>query len=107
MNRSSIVDSAKSATTICLLCALIACTGKPVTKSDAIGRYEYHSGNKAQGTTCFILNPEGTYVLGDAKEPLSDMSMGGTPPQGTWQLRYGAGRVLWIGRASGCATWPP
>jgi len=75
-----------------VLSIIAGCGGKPVSINEAIGRYEYHSGNKGQGATCFVLSPDGTYFLGDAKEPLSDLSMSGSPSNGTWRLGSGTGR---------------
>jgi hypothetical protein len=83
-----------------LLLSLTGCRAGLVDRNDLIGRYEYHSGNKSQGTTCFVLTSDGSYVLGDAREPLSQTSMSGTPSHGTWQLGSGTGQELFIGRSS-------
>jgi len=64
---------------VVFLVALLGCKNAPVSQSDLIGRYEYHSGNRAMGSSCFVLSPYRTYVLGDAKEPLSQTAFSGAP----------------------------
>lgn len=83
-----------------LLASLTGCRPGSVDRDNLVGRYEYHSGNKSQGTTCFILNSDGSYVLGDAVEPLGQISMSGTPSHGMWQLGSGTGQELIIGRSA-------
>ena len=39
-------------------------------------------------------------MLGDASVPLSEISMSGTPPRGTWKLSFdGTGQKLIIGKS--------
>ena len=86
-------------TTIILSASFVGCRDRSINRDDLIGRFEYHSGEKPQGTICFVLNSDGGYSLGDANVPLSQISMSGTPPRGTWKLSLdGSGQELIIGK---------
>jgi hypothetical protein len=79
---------------------LVGCRDRSINRDDLIGRFEYHSGNKPQGSICFVLGSDGGYVVGDASAPLSQISMSGTPPRGTWKLSFeGTGQGLIIGKS--------
>ena len=81
--------------------SLSGCHNQSINRDALAGQYEYHSGNKPQGTVCFVLNSDGGYVLGDANEPLSQLSMSGTTAHGTWELSSDAtGQKLLIGKSS-------
>lgn len=49
-------------TAIILSVSLVGCRDRSINRDDLIGRFEYHSGDKAQGSTCFVLNSDGGYV---------------------------------------------
>jgi hypothetical protein len=84
-----------------LSASLVGCHDRSINRDDLAGRYEYHSGNKLQGSVCFVLNSDGGYVLGDTHEPLSQLSMLGTSPHGTWELSSDAsGQKLIVGKSS-------
>lgn len=85
-----------------LLAAPMGCRApRSVTVSDAAGSYEYHSGNRALGTICFELEPDGSYHLGNAKEPLSSMSVSGSQGVGRWTLSGGPPEeILLLGKSS-------
>lgn len=81
--------------------ALSGCHNQLVNRDALAGRYEYQSGNRPQGTVCFVLNSDGGYVLGDANEPLSELSMSAAEAHGTWELSSDAtGQRLIIGKSS-------
>ena len=100
MSKNRILGLLQKSAVLLIFGSLVSCGSKPVSINDVIGRYEHHSGNSPRGTTCFVLMPDGTYHLGDAKEPLSEMSMSETPTNGTWRLVSGTGQKLWIGKSS-------
>jgi hypothetical protein len=80
---------------------LTGCASKPVSVTQAAGSYEYHLANHGQGVICFELHPNGSYTLGNAKEVLGSMSMGGTLREQRWTLGGGTDhQELWIGKAS-------
>ncbi|MDQ1452233.1 MAG: hypothetical protein QOK38_2099 [Acidobacteriaceae bacterium] len=83
-----------------LLSLVGGCPTQLVKVSEMAGKYEYHSGNVARGSICFELHTNGTYVLGDAKEPLKDLSMSGSQEEGRWNLGSTTGQVLVIGNSS-------
>jgi hypothetical protein len=86
---------------IIMLLWLTGCGQKPVSVAQAAGSYEYHSGNRAQGVACFELRSNGSYTLGNAKEPLGSIAMTGSPPQGRWTLGGGTDhQELSIGKSS-------
>jgi hypothetical protein len=63
---------------------MTGCKNHPISKGELIGRYEYYLEDKAQGTTCFTLNGDDSFITGDTKFAATD---GPTlPPEGTWQL---------------------
>ena len=79
---------------------LTGCTTKPVSVTQAAGSYEYHSANRAHGTVCFELSPDGSYKLGDAKEALESISLSGALREQGWTLGGGTDQQeLWIGKA--------
>ena len=79
---------------------LVGCRGPAAQRRDLAGRFEYYSGDKPQGRTCFVLNEDGGYVLGDANEPLGQISMLGTLSHGTWRLSSDeTGQKLIIGKS--------
>jgi hypothetical protein len=81
--------------------SLLGCHSQLISRDALAGRFEYHSGNKPQGTVCFVLNTDGSYVLGDANEPLSQLSMSGANARGTWELSSDeTGQKLIIGKSS-------
>jgi hypothetical protein len=81
--------------------AICGCERSPVTVKEMAGTYEYHGGNPAMGKICFKLKSDGSYLTGDASEPLGDLSMRGTPSSGTWALDGDStGQKLWIGNSS-------
>jgi hypothetical protein len=87
-------------TAIMLSGSLVGCRDQSMNRDDLIGRFEYHSGDKPQGSICFVLNSDGGYVLGDANAPLSEISMSGSPSRGTWKLSFdGTGQKLIIGKS--------
>jgi hypothetical protein len=85
-----------------LLAIPIGCRApQSVTVADAAGSYEYHSGNHAMGTICFELKPDGSYHLGNAKEPLSSTSVQGSESAGRWTLSGGPPEeILLLGKSS-------
>jgi hypothetical protein len=86
--------------TAILSASLVGCRDRTINRDDLIGRFEYRSGDKPQGTTCFVLNSDGGYALGDANAPLGEISMSGTPPRGTWKLSFNStGQELIIGKS--------
>ena len=89
-------------TAVFVSASLSGCHERSINPDDVLaGHYEYHLDNKAQGTVCFALDSDGRYVLGDAHEPLSQLSMSGTPVHGTWELGSDAtGQKLFIGKSS-------
>jgi hypothetical protein len=88
-------------TAVFLTAVLLGCHYRGVNRDELVGRYEYYSGSKPQGSACFVLSSGGGYVLGDANQPLSDMSMKGASPHGTWELTSDAtGQKLTIGKSS-------
>jgi hypothetical protein len=88
-------------TAVFLSGCLLSCHDRTVNRDELDGRYEYHSGDRPQGSVCFVLSADGSYSLGDANQPLDDMSMKGTSPHGTWELSSDAtGQKLFIGKSS-------
>jgi hypothetical protein len=88
-------------TAIVLSASLVGCRHRSINREDMVGSFEYHSGDKPQGSICFVLSSNGSYSLGDANQPLDDMSMKGGPPHGTWELSSDAtGQKLFIGKSS-------
>jgi len=78
--------------------SLLGCHGQLISRDALACRYEYYSGNKPQGTVCWVLNSGGGYVLGDANEPLSQFPMSS---HGTWELSSDdTGQKLIIGKTS-------
>jgi hypothetical protein len=98
MRQNLSIDWAILPTGLLFLGLISGCEGSPVDTKAAAGRYEYYSGGKGQGTTCFVLSNDGTYRLGDAKEPLSSISMSGATPTGKWEIVHG--HKLFIGGSS-------
>jgi hypothetical protein len=81
--------------------SLLGCHNQSINRNALAGRYEYHSGSRPQGTVCFVLNSDGGYVLGDANEPRSQLSMSAAEAHGTWELSSDAtGQKLIIGKSS-------
>jgi hypothetical protein len=89
---------AKASFAVFLLGLLTGCKEMPVPMKDAIGSYEYYSGAKPQGSICFVLNGDGTYRLGNAKDPLSEISLSGSPTNAHWTLA--SDQKLLIGKSS-------
>ena len=71
---------------ICLfLSLLMGCTDRPPSRQELFGKYEYRQDNftdKAQGTTCFTLNDDGTFVAGDTDFSKADGPK--LPKTGRW-----------------------
>ena len=65
--------------------ALIACRSH-VHPPEEVGTYEYHSGDIATGQSCFTLDRDGTYSLGNAGDPLGQLVLTDTPKYGKWSL---------------------
>jgi hypothetical protein len=84
-----------------VVASLVSCKQRSFTYADAAGSYEYHLGNSAQGSICFELYPNGSYRLGDAKEPLSSTSIRGSQATGRWTLSGSSDEeVLLLGKSS-------
>ena len=67
------------------LAAFTACRSH-VHPPEEVGTYEYHSGDIATGQSCFTLDRDGTYSLGDAGDPLGQLVLTDTPRSGKWSL---------------------
>jgi len=79
------------------LIALTACRSH-VHPPEEVGTYEYHSGDIATGQSCFTLDRDGTYSLGNAGDPLGQLVLTDTPPSGRWSLHDDAnGQQLILG----------
>jgi hypothetical protein len=81
---------------------LVGCKDKPVDVADCAGIYELHYGNKAQGTTCFELRNNGSYIRGDGFGEEDDISITGIEKNGRWTIR-GEGppyQQIFIGHSS-------
>jgi hypothetical protein len=81
---------------------LTGCKDKPIDVTECAGAYELHYGNKAQRTTCFELNNNGTYIRGDGFGKEDDISITGMEKNGRWTLR-GEGppyQQIFIGHSS-------
>lgn len=76
------------------------CRKQQVRMSEMAGRYEFHSGNAAQGLICFELHTNGTYELGNAEQPLRELSMSGSADKGRWSLGKTTEQVLLIGHSN-------
>jgi hypothetical protein len=82
------------------LIALTACRSH-VHPPEEVGTYEYHSGDIATGQSCFTLDRDGTYSLGNAGDPLGQLVLTDTPQSGKWSLHDGdSGQQLIIGNAT-------
>ncbi len=95
--------TASIAASALLIGGFLGCHKEPLSPSDLAGQYEYFSAQRAQGTICFVLRADGTYLYGDATEPLNEInqiSVGRTPREGTWRLGFGTGQELQIGNSS-------
>lgn len=86
---------------VCLSTSLLGCHDRLINQNELAGPYEYYSGSKPQRRVCFVLNADGSYVLGDADEPLSQFPSLRTSPHGKWELMSDAtGQKLIIGKIS-------
>jgi hypothetical protein len=84
-----------------LFMSLTGCKDKPVDVTECAGTYELHYGNKAQGTTCFELSNNGTYIRGDRFGKEDDISITGMEKTGRWTLHgQGAYQQIFIGHSS-------
>jgi hypothetical protein len=80
--------------------ALTACRSH-VHPPEEVGTYEYHSGDIATGQSCFTLDRDGTYSLGNAGDPLGQLVLTDTPQSGKWSLHDDdSGQQLIIGNAT-------
>jgi hypothetical protein len=61
---------------------------RPISKQELIGKYVYHLEDKGQGTTCFTLRGDGTFIAGNENFSTDDGPK--LPPEGAWQLFNGA-----------------
>jgi hypothetical protein len=81
--------------------SLTGCKDKPVDPTDCAGTYELHYGDKAQGTTCFELRNDGTYVRGDGFGKEDDISISGMEKNGRWTLNEtGRYQQIFIGHSA-------
>jgi len=79
------------------LIALTACRSH-VHPPEEVGTYEYHSGDIATGQSCFTLDRDGTYSLGNAGDALGQLVLTDTSPSGKWSLHDDAnGQQLLLG----------
>jgi hypothetical protein len=75
--------------TVTFLTLLVGCKTqtRPISKQELIGKYVYHLKDKTQGTICFTLSGDGTFIAGNEKFSTDDGPK--LPPEGAWQLFNG------------------
>jgi hypothetical protein len=71
-----------------------------VQPPEEVGTYQYRAGDIDTGQSCFSLQKDGTYSLGDAGDPLGQLALTDAPKRGRWTLHEDAdGQQLILGNA--------